>query len=114
MQTNLTFLVLLTALFLCLLFLFCGCMNPTPAGNSHVGSPAAFGPEWLDAMIEVAKGFAIANAASTAVNPYAFPIRVGLAGVITTLEALIRKEKSGRKQAEHELNVNGNNKKNPV
>lgn len=95
---------------ICAVLLVTGCLHPSPANNSHIGNPVPFGPEWLDAMIEVAQAFSLANAASTTVNPYAIPISVGLAAIAAGLEALRRKEKSGRKHAEQELNNNNNNK----
>lgn len=49
------------------------------------------------------------NAASAPFNPYVIPIGAGLSGVIGVLEALRRKEKDGRKYAEHELRNGRNN-----
>jgi len=46
------------------------------------------------------------NAASAPFNPYVLPIGAGLSGVIAVLEALRRKERGGRKYAEHELKNN--------
>jgi len=46
------------------------------------------------------------NTASAPFNPYVLPIGAGLSGVIGVLEALRRKEKDGRKYAEHELRNN--------
>lgn len=62
--------------------------------------------------LEILKILQDTNTASTPINPFALPIGIGLTGIITVLEALRRKEKDGRKYAEHELkNGNGNNGK---
>lgn len=108
-------LIILTVL--CLLFYLCviatvllitGCLNPVPAGDQLYTNPTPFGPEWLDSMIEIAKALSFANMSSAPVNPFVLPIGVGFAGLTAVLEALRRKEKSGRKHAEHVLNTNGN------
>jgi len=68
-----------------------------------------YGP---DETLNLLKALQAGNVASAPFNPYALPIGVGLTGLITVLEALRRKEKGGRKYAEHELkNGNGNNGK---
>jgi len=90
--------------------LLSSCLQPLPNGNSQLQPADAFGPEWLDSIIEIAQAFSIANTASAPVNPYALPINIALAGIAAMLEALRRKEKSARKHAEQELN-NGNNNK---
>ena len=73
-----------------------------------VGS-TQYGP---DETLNLLKALQAGNAASVPFNPYALPVGVGLAGIITMLEALRRKEKGSRKYAEHELkNGNGNNGK---
>ena len=65
-----------------------------------------------DETINLLKALQAGNTASAPFNPYALPIGIGLTGLITMLEALRRKEKGGRKYAEHELkngkNGNGN------
>lgn len=65
-----------------------------------------YGP---DETLNLLKALQAGNTASSPFNPYALPIGVGLTGIITLLEALRRKEKGGRKHAEHELK-NGNGK----
>jgi len=60
-----------------------------------------------DETLNLLKALQAGNVASTPFNPYALPIGVGLTGLITMLEALRRKEKGGRKNAEQKLN-NGN------
>lgn len=65
-------------------------------------------PGVFDSLLDTIDGLVVANTASAPVNPYATPINIGLAGVAAILEALRRKERSGRKHAEQELN--GNNK----
>lgn len=66
-----------------------------------------YGP---DETLNLLKALQAGNIASTPFNPYALPVGIGLTGIITLLEALRRKEKGGRKYAEHELkNGNGNN-----
>lgn len=97
MRKKLILIIVVGYLLCCLVFLFSGCMQPLQSNNPQ-----------LDSWIEITKAAMIANQASAPVNPYVFPIGVGLSGVITMLEALRRKEKSARKHAEHELN--GNNK----
>lgn len=82
---------------LCLAFLLCSC---------HEGFVRE--PDSLDALLNTVNHLAVANTASAPVNPYAVPIGIGLSGLVGILEALRRKEKSGRKHAEQELN--GNNK----
>lgn len=68
-----------------------------------------YGP---DETINLLKALQAGNTASIPFNPYALPIGVGLTGIITMLEALRRKEKGGRKQAEQTIkNGNGNNGK---
>jgi uncharacterized membrane protein HdeD (DUF308 family) len=62
----------------------------------------------LDALLSTVESLATANVASAPVNPYVFPIGVGLSGIIGIIEALRRKEKAGRKHAEQELNGNKN------
>lgn len=68
-----------------------------------------YGP---DETLNLLKALQAGNTASTPFNPYALPIGVGLTGIITLLEVLRRREKGGRKYAEHELR-NGNNGKPP-
>lgn len=65
-------------------------------------------PSILTAAIETIEALATVNTASTPVNPYVFPVGVGLSGIIAMLEALRRKEKSSRKHAEGKLNNGGN------
>ena len=73
-----------------------------------VGSQT-YGP---DETLNLLEALQAGNVASSPWNPYAIPIGVGLSGIIAMLEALRRKEKGGRKYAEHELkNGNGNNGK---
>ena len=68
-----------------------------------------YGP---DELVNLLKALQSGNTASIPFNPYALPVGIGLTGIITMLEALRRKEKGGRKYAEHELkNGNGNNGK---
>lgn len=110
MSTEKVILLIAFAFLLCFVWLFLpGCLPQMPTDNSPIGSPPPFGPEWLNSMLEVAQAFSLANAASAPVNPYAFPISIALAGVTAVLEALRRKEKSGRKHAEQKLNGNNNN-----
>lgn len=87
-----------------------GCVQPMPTANGQFTNPPIFGPEWLDAIIEIANAASLANLASTPVNPYAIPISIAFAGIAAVLEALRRKEKSGRKNAEQKLNGGNNNK----
>ncbi len=65
-----------------------------------------YGP---DEYLNMFKVLSVANTASAPFNPYALPIGIGLTGIITLLEALRRKEKGGRKYAEHELKNGKNN-----
>jgi len=67
-----------------------------------------YGP---DETLNLLKALQAGTVASSPFNPYALPIGAGLTGIIAMLEALRRKEKDGRKYAEHELN-NNNNKEN--
>lgn len=60
----------------------------------------------LTSALETVNALAVANVASSPINPYAYPIGVGLAGLVGIVEALRRKEKSGRKYAEGKLNGN--------
>jgi len=55
----------------------------------------------LTAALDTVGSLAIANTASAPINPYAFPIGVGLVGVAGVLEALRRKERDARKTAEN-------------
>lgn len=87
--------------------LLTGCLTSLPTNGKPFTPPIAFGPEWLDSMIELAAAFSLANTTSAPINPYALPIGIGLAGITAMLEALRRKEKSGRKFAEHKLNAPG-------
>lgn len=57
-------------------------------------------------MLNLLRAAQAGNTASSPWNPYALPIGAGLSGVIALLEALRRKEKDGRKFAEHELRNN--------
>jgi len=57
-----------------------------------------------DETMDILKALQAGTAASAPFNPYALPIGAGLTGIIAVLEALRRKEKDGRKYAEHELN----------
>lgn len=77
-----------------LLFLVSGCLE------EYVRDETA-----LTVALDTVRSLADANTASAPVNPYAVPIGVGLTGMIAILEALRRKEKSGRKFAEHNNNV---------
>lgn len=63
-------------------------------------------PGVFDTLLDTVGTLAAANVASAPVNPYAVPIGIGLSGLIGILEALRRKEKSGRKHAEQKLNGN--------
>jgi len=63
----------------------------------------------ISAVIETVTALAAANTASAPVNPWNTPIGVGLVGLSAMLEALRRKEKGARKNAEARLN-NGNGK----
>lgn len=110
MRPKLIIIIVVGYLMCCALFLLCGCLQPLPNDTQHLTSPVIFSTEWLDSMIEIAQAFSLANAASAVVNPYYIPVGVGLAGLTAMLEALRRKEKSGRKHAEHELNNGSNNK----
>lgn len=65
----------------------------------------------LDTALDVVESLVNANTASTPLNPYAAPIGVGLAGVAAMLEALRRKEKSGRKRAEANNHATGETRK---
>jgi hypothetical protein len=65
-------------------------------------------PGVFDTLLNTVSTLAVANVASAPVNPYAVPIGIGLSGLIGILEALRRKEKSGRKHAEQKLNGNNN------
>lgn len=65
-------------------------------------------PGGLDALLDTVTTLAAANVASSPLNPYAVPIGIGLSGLIGIIEALRRKEKSGRKHAEQKLNGNNN------
>jgi len=108
-----------------IVFLFCmgGCsglqirdvgQELTEVQGKVASVAAAVGKEsyGADETLNLLKALQAGNAASTPFNPYALPIGVALTGVITMLEALRRKEKGGRKYAEHELkNGNGNNGK---
>ena len=64
-----------------------------------------YGP---DELLNLIKAVQAGNTASAPFNPYAWPIGAGLAGIIAMIEALRRKEKSGRQYAEQKLS-NGNN-----
>lgn len=68
-----------------------------------------YGP---DETLNLLKALQAGNTSSFPWNPYALPIGAGLTGIIAMLEALRRKEKSGRKYVEQELR-NGNNGKSP-
>jgi len=107
---------------LSIVFLFCmtGCSSYqlrdvgqelTEVQGKVASVAAAVGKETYgpDETLNLLKALQAGNAASTPFNPYALPIGVGLTGLITMLEALRRKEKGGRKYAEHELK-NGNGK----
>jgi len=48
-----------------------------------------------------------ANTVSAPLNPFAVPIGIGLTGITAILEALRRKERDARKNAETKLNANG-------
>jgi len=61
----------------------------------------------LEVLAETIQTLSAANTTSAPVNPYAFPIGVGLAGLAGIVEALRRKEKSARQFAESKLNVAG-------
>jgi len=63
-------------------------------------------PTLLEALVETIAALTVANTASAPVNPYATPISIGLAGIVAMLEALRRKERTARKNAE--LRLNGN------
>lgn len=63
----------------------------------------------FDVLLDTVNTLATVNVASAPLNPYAIPIGIGLSGIIGIIEALRRKEKSGRKHAEQTLN-NSNNK----
>lgn len=80
-----------------LLFLFLGC------NGSYVPTPST-----LDSLTEFVEALDLAATAATPLTPYAVPVKIGLVGLAAMLEALRRKEKAGRKHAEHVLN-NGNN-----
>ena len=80
---------------LCMAFLLCGCLETTMRA-----------PGLIDSLLDTVDGLVVANTASAPVNPYATPINIGLAGIVAILEALRRKERSGRKHAEQELNGN--------
>lgn len=82
---------------LCVALLLCGCLEETMRA-----------PGVLDSLLDTVNTLAAANVVSAPVNPYVVPIGVGLSGLVGIIEALRRKEKSGRKRAEQELN--GNNK----
>lgn len=82
-------------LLLCVSVLLCGCLETTMRT-----------PGDLDILLDTVNALAIANQASLPLNPYAIPIGVGLAGLTGVIEALRRKEKSGRKYAEGKLNGN--------
>lgn len=82
---------------ICVAFLLCGCLE----GITRT-------PDSLDALLDTVNTLATANVVSAPINPYYLPIGVGLSGLVGIIEALRRKEKSGRKHAEQELN--GNNK----
>lgn len=108
-----------------IVFLFCmaGCsayqirdvgQELTEVQGKVASVAAAVGKETYgpDETLNLLKALQAGNVASTPFNPYALPIGVGLTGLIGLLEALRRKEKGGRKYAEHELkNGNGNNGK---
>lgn len=82
---------------LCMAFLMCSCHEAFVRDSDS-----------LDSLLDTVNHLAAANVASAPVNPYVIPIGVGLSGLVGIIEALRRKEKSGRKRAEQELN--GNNK----
>lgn len=84
---------------LCVALLLCGCLQG-----------AMRTPDDIDALLNTVTTLAAANVASAPVNPYAFPIGIGLTGIAAILEALRRKEREGRKRAEQTLN--GNNSHN--
>jgi len=114
---------MIQVLLLSIVFLFCmtGCtayqlrdvgQELTEVQGKVASVAAAVGRETYgpDETLNLLKVLQVGNTASTPFNPYALPIGVALTGVITMLEALRRKEKGGRKYAEHELkNGNGNN-----
>lgn len=80
-----------------LLLLVSGCLD------EHLRTPGD-----LDVLLDTVNTLALANQASIPLNPYAIPIGVGLSGLVGIIEALRRKEKSGRKYAEGKLNGNNN------
>lgn len=80
---------------LCVCLLLCGCFEGLIRN-----------PDNLDTLLGTINTLATANVVSAPVNPFAVPIGIGLSGLIGILEALRRKEKSGRKHAEQELNGN--------
>jgi len=94
-------------LFLFALLLFSGCgewaMQPHPGGFPE----PTIEPKLVDALIDTVTALTVANSASVPANPYAYPIGVGLAGLIGILEALRRKEKSARKFAENNNHASG-------
>lgn len=85
-----------TIVLLCMALMLCGCFE------EHLRTPGIF-----DALCDTVDALALANTASTPVNPYATPVSIGLVGVSAILEALRRKERSARKHAEQKLNGNG-------
>lgn len=85
------------SLVLCLLLFVSGCFE----GSMRT-------PGNLDTLLDTVNTLAAANVASMPLNPYAIPIGVGLSGLVGIIEALRRKEKSGRKNAEQRLNGNNN------
>lgn len=92
--------------FLCLFFLLltgCSCYPIRPDSSYHGQTDSDISD--LETFAEILTGLATANAVSAPVNPLATPIGIGLTGLIAMLEALRRKEKSGRKHAESKLNT---------
>lgn len=83
-------------LVLVLLLFMSGCIE------GYIRDPSAF-----DSLVDTIGTLSKVNSASAPINPYATPIHIGLAGICAILEALRRKERSGRKHAEQELNGNG-------
>jgi len=102
--------ILLWILFVCVLFatlLICGCNEWAVHPGQPVITNPLIEPTLVDALVETVSTLAVANTASTPVNPYATPIGIGLAGIIGMLEALRRKERSARKHAENNNHAPG-------
>lgn len=91
---------------ICFLITSAGCSEWAVRPGQNGFPDQLIEPTLVGALVDTVSALTVANTASTPVNPYSTPIGIGLAGVIAMLEALRRKEKSARKNAETRLNGN--------